>query len=53
MNEEDKKLGIKCSSTRQIFFNDCKVPVNNLLYKREWGANIFYRRRDLSYTTTQ
>ena len=24
MNDEEKKLGIKGSSTRQIFFNDCK-----------------------------
>ena len=27
MNEEEKKLGIKGSSTRQVFFNDCPVPV--------------------------
>ena len=27
MNEEEKKLGIKGSSTRQVFFNDCKIPV--------------------------
>ena len=40
MNEEEKKLGIKGSSTRQIFFNDCKVPVNNLLSKRENGFKI-------------
>ena len=31
MNEEEEKLGIKGSSTRQIFFNDVKVPVENLL----------------------
>jgi alkylation response protein AidB-like acyl-CoA dehydrogenase len=30
-NEEEKKMGIKGSSTRQIFFNDCKVPAENLL----------------------
>ena len=35
MNEEEKKMGIKGSSTRQIFFNDCKVPVENLLSERE------------------
>ncbi len=40
MNEEEKKLGIKGSSTRQIFFNDCKVPVENLLSKRENGFKI-------------
>ncbi len=26
----EEKMGIKGSSTVQIFFNDCKVPVENL-----------------------
>lgn len=29
--EEEHKMGIKGSSTRQVFFSDCKVPVENLL----------------------
>ncbi|CAD5266446.1 MULTISPECIES: acyl-CoA dehydrogenase family protein [unclassified Imperialibacter] len=40
MNEEEKKLGIKGSSTRQIFFNDCPVPVENMLSDRENGFKI-------------
>ena len=40
MNEEENKLGIKGSSTRQIFFNDCTVPINNLLGDREQGFKI-------------
>jgi alkylation response protein AidB-like acyl-CoA dehydrogenase len=40
MNEEEKKMGIKGSSTRQIFLNDCKVPVENLLSERENGFKI-------------
>jgi alkylation response protein AidB-like acyl-CoA dehydrogenase len=40
MNEEEKKMGIKGSSTRQIFFNDCKVPAENLLSSRENGFKI-------------
>lgn len=40
MNEEEKKMGIKGSSTRQIFLNDCKVPVENLLSDRENGFKI-------------
>jgi len=40
MNEEEKKMGIKGSSTRQIFFNDCKVPAENLLSDRENGFKI-------------
>src|SRR5688572_7635207 len=40
MNEEEHKMGIKGSSTRQIFFNDCKVPLENLLSERENGFKI-------------
>lgn len=40
MNDEEKKLGIKGSSTRQVFFNDMKVPVENLLSERENGFKI-------------
>ena len=39
-NPEEKKMGIKGSSTRQIFFNDVMVPVENLLYEREEGFKI-------------
>ena len=40
MNEEEHKMGIKGSSSRQIFFNDCKVPAENLLSERENGFKI-------------
>jgi alkylation response protein AidB-like acyl-CoA dehydrogenase len=40
MNEEERKMGIKGSSTRQIFFNDCKVPLENMLSDREKGFKI-------------
>ena len=40
MNEEEEKLGIKGSSTRQIFFNDVRVPTDNLLGQREGGFKI-------------
>ena len=40
MNEEEKKLGIKGSSTRQVFFNDCPVPVANMLSARGNGFKI-------------
>lgn len=40
LNPEEKKMGIKGSSTRQVFFNDCKVPVENLLSERENGFKI-------------
>ncbi len=39
-NPEEKKMGIKGSSTRQIFFNNVKVPVENLLAARGQGYRI-------------
>lgn len=40
MNEEEHKMGIRGSSTRQIFFNDCPVPAYNMLSSRENGFKI-------------
>ena len=40
LGDEEKKLGIKGSSTRQVFFNDCPVPLENLLGKRQEGFKI-------------
>lgn len=40
MNEEEHKLGIRSSSTRQVFFNDTKVPVENMLSERGNGFKI-------------
>lgn len=40
LNPEEHKMGIKGSSTRQVFFNECKVPVENLLSERENGFKI-------------
>lgn len=40
LNPEEDKMGIKGSSTRQVFFNDCKVPVENLLSDRQNGFKI-------------
>jgi alkylation response protein AidB-like acyl-CoA dehydrogenase len=31
LGNEEHKMGIKGSSTRQVFFNDCKVPKENVL----------------------
>ncbi len=40
LNPEEKKMGIKGSSTRQVFFNNVKVPVDNLLGERNQGFKI-------------
>jgi alkylation response protein AidB-like acyl-CoA dehydrogenase len=40
MNEPEHKMGIKGSDTRQLFFNDCEVPVENMLSSRGNGFKI-------------
>ena len=38
--EEEHKLAIRSSSTRQVFFNDMKIPVENMLGERNNGFKI-------------
>ncbi|MFL2632661.1 MAG: acyl-CoA dehydrogenase family protein [Candidatus Marivariicella sp.] len=40
LGDEEKKLGIHASSTRQVFFNNTKVPVENMLAGRGEGFKI-------------
>lgn len=40
LGEEEKKLGIHSSSTRQVFFSETKVPVENILGERNGGFKI-------------
>ena len=40
LGEEEHKLGIRASSTRQVFFNDTKVPIENMLAGRGEGFKI-------------
>ncbi|WP_370214597.1 acyl-CoA dehydrogenase family protein [Mesoflavibacter profundi] len=40
LGEEEHKLGIRASSTRQVFFNDTEVPVENMLAGRGEGFKI-------------
>jgi alkylation response protein AidB-like acyl-CoA dehydrogenase len=40
LNPEEKKMGIKGSSTRQVFFNDVLVPIENMLSDRQNGFKI-------------
>ena len=40
LGEEEKKLGIHSSSTRQVFFSETKVPIENLLGERNGGFKI-------------
>ena len=40
LGDEENKLGIHSSSTRQVFFNETKVPVENMLGGRGEGFKI-------------
>nr|WP_321228370.1 acyl-CoA dehydrogenase family protein [uncultured Psychroserpens sp.] len=40
LGEEEHKLGIRASSTRQVFFSDCVVPAENMLAGRGEGFKI-------------
>lgn len=40
VGQEEKKMGIKASSTVQIFFDNCKVPAENLLGGRGAGFKM-------------
>lgn len=40
LGEEEHKLGIRASSTRQVFFNNTKIPVQNMLSERQNGFKI-------------
>ncbi|MFD1294626.1 acyl-CoA dehydrogenase family protein [Lutibacter holmesii] len=40
LGEEEHKLGITSSSTRQVFFNDTLIPVENMLSERAKGFKI-------------
>jgi alkylation response protein AidB-like acyl-CoA dehydrogenase len=40
LGDEEKKLGIHSSSTRQVFFNETKVSVENMLSERGNGFKI-------------
>ena len=40
LGDEENKLGIHSSSTRQVFFSDTKVPIENILGERNGGFKI-------------
>lgn len=46
--KKEEKFGIRASSTRELIFNDCKVPVENLLAKEGMGFIVTMRTFDMS-----
>ncbi len=46
--KKEEKLGIRASSTRELIFNDCKVPAANLLAKEGMGFIVTMKTFDMS-----
>lgn len=46
--KKEKKLGIRASSTRELIFNNCKVPAENLIAKEGYGLMIAQATFDYS-----
>lgn len=44
--KKEHKLGIRCSSTRELVFNECKVPKENILGKEGMGFIIAMKTLD-------
>ncbi len=46
VGKKEKKLGIRSSPTTEIIFEDCRIPEENLLGKREEGFKIAMKTLD-------
>jgi alkylation response protein AidB-like acyl-CoA dehydrogenase len=44
--KKEKKLGIRCSSTRELVFDNCRVPAGNLLGREGFGFILTLRVLD-------
>jgi butyryl-CoA dehydrogenase len=40
IGKKEKKLGIRCSPTCELHFEDCKIPHDNMLYKENRGFRV-------------
>ncbi|MFP4497496.1 MAG: acyl-CoA dehydrogenase family protein [Vulcanimicrobiota bacterium] len=46
--KKENKLGIRCSSTRELIFEDCRIPKENLLRKEGYGFIVAMKTLDRS-----
>ena len=44
--KKEKKLGIRCSATRELVFDDCRVPKENLIGREGMGFIVAMRTLD-------
>lgn len=44
--KKEKKLGIRCSATRELIFDDCRVPKENLIGREGMGFIVAMRTLD-------
>jgi len=48
--KKEKKMGIRASSTRELIFNDCRIPKDNLISKEGTGFIVAMKTLDSSRT---
>jgi butyryl-CoA dehydrogenase len=46
--KKENKMGIRASATRELVFQDCKVPKENLIAREGMGLIIFMRTLDMT-----
>lgn len=46
--KKEKKMGIRCSATRELVFENCKVPAENLLHKEGMGFVVTLKNLDIT-----
>jgi butyryl-CoA dehydrogenase len=44
--KKEKKLGIRCSATRELVFEDCRVPKENMIGREGMGFIVAMRTLD-------
>lgn len=37
----ERKMGIKCSNTTELYFEDCKIPVENVINGEGQGFKVY------------
>ncbi|MDI6892445.1 MAG: acyl-CoA dehydrogenase family protein [Actinomycetota bacterium] len=46
--KKEKKMGIRCSATRELVFEDCRIPKENLIGKEGIGFIVAMRTLDIT-----